>query len=323
MRVVGSCQAGDPLSIPHGVGTVWATAVWDMYWNLTNDQGFDADLYNGTGGNNVAIQLVVDGLKLQPCSPTFLDARDAILTADQANNGGANECLIWSAFAGRGMGFSADDGGGSNSLSVTEAFDLPSQCTIGCGNGICELGESCDGVTPGTIACPSDCVSQSVGPVCGNGVCEPGEDCTVGSCPTDCNGKQNGKPSNRYCCSGDASGGGGEGAVDCNDSRCTGQGNSCSFSPAPGFCCGDTLCETGEDSFNCELDCGACVPDEPDEKVSCSDGSDNDCDGLIDGDDPDCQTGCVPTHSKEKGPRCSEGLDNDCDGLIDGDDPDC
>lgn len=32
---------------------------------------------------------------------------------------------------------------------------------------------------------------------------------------------------------------------------------------------------------------------------------------------------CVPTHSKEKGPRCSDGLDNDCDLLIDGDDPDC
>ena len=30
-------QEGDPLSILHGVGTVWATAVWDMYWNLTND----------------------------------------------------------------------------------------------------------------------------------------------------------------------------------------------------------------------------------------------------------------------------------------------
>ena len=34
-------------------------------------------------------------------------------------------------------------------------------------------------------------------------------------------------------------------------------------------------------------------------------------------------TGCVPTSSKEKGPRCSDGLDNDCDGLIDGADPDC
>lgn len=32
---------------------------------------------------------------------------------------------------------------------------------------------------------------------------------------------------------------------------------------------------------------------------------------------------CVPTSNKEKGPRCSDGLDNDCDGLIDGEDPDC
>ena len=38
--------------------------------------------------------------------------------------------------------------------------------------------------------------------------------------------------------------------------------------------------------------------------------------------DPECPD-CVPTHSKEKGPRCNVGLDNDCDGLIDGDDPDC
>ncbi len=33
--------------------------------------------------------------------------------------------------------------------------------------------------------------------------------------------------------------------------------------------------------------------------------------------------GCVPTSNKEKGPKCSNGLDDDCDGLIDGADPDC
>jgi len=37
---------------------------------------------------------------------------------------------------------------------------------------------------------------------------------------------------------------------------------------------------------------------------------------------PDCLL-CIPTHSKEKGPRCSDGLDNDCDGLIDDEDTDC
>ena len=38
--------------------------------------------------------------------------------------------------------------------------------------------------------------------------------------------------------------------------------------------------------------------------------------------DPDCPD-CIPTHDKEKGPRCVDGIDNDCDGLIDGEDPDC
>jgi hypothetical protein len=108
------------LSIPHGIGTVWATALWDMYWNLVGEYGFDPDLYNGTGGNNLAMQLVIDGLKMQPCDPTFLDARDAILAADAANNGGANFCHIWEAFAGRGMGLNAADGGSSSAGRVLE-----------------------------------------------------------------------------------------------------------------------------------------------------------------------------------------------------------
>ena len=32
---------------------------------------------------------------------------------------------------------------------------------------------------------------------------------------------------------------------------------------------------------------------------------------------------CIPTHNNEKGPRCSDGIDNDCDGLVDEGDPDC
>ena len=44
-------------------------------------------VYDGIGGNNIALQLVMDGLKLQSATPTFLDARDAILLADQVNNG--------------------------------------------------------------------------------------------------------------------------------------------------------------------------------------------------------------------------------------------
>lgn len=115
------------LSVPHGIGSVWCTAIWEVYWELVGAHGFDSDLYNGTGGNNVALDLIIEGMKLQPANPTYLDARDAIILADQQIYGGANNAIIWEAFAKRGMGFSALDGGSASSLNVTEAFDLPDE----------------------------------------------------------------------------------------------------------------------------------------------------------------------------------------------------
>ncbi len=110
-------------SVPHGVGSVWCAMIWDLYWNLVDEYGYDEDLYQGTGGNNMAMQLVTDGLKLQPCSPTFIESRDAILEADMVNYGGANQCLIWETFARRGLGASAVAGG-------IEAFDIPDACNF-------------------------------------------------------------------------------------------------------------------------------------------------------------------------------------------------
>ncbi len=109
------------VSVPHGVGSVWAIMAWDLYWNLVDVYGFNDDVYNGTGGNNIAIQLIYDGLKLQPCSPTFLDSRDAVLAADVANYDGENQCLIWETFARRGLGVHATPGG-------AEDFSIPEQC---------------------------------------------------------------------------------------------------------------------------------------------------------------------------------------------------
>jgi extracellular elastinolytic metalloproteinase len=97
---------------PHGVGYVWATMLWEVYWNLVAKHGFNADVYGDwhTGGNNLAIQLVFDGLKLQPCHPGFVDGRNAILRADLLVTGGANQCEIWNGFAKRGLGVSASQG---------------------------------------------------------------------------------------------------------------------------------------------------------------------------------------------------------------------
>jgi hypothetical protein len=119
------------LSIPHGVGFVWGTMIWDMTWDLiAANGGTIGDVYTGTSGNNIAMQLVLDGMKLQPCSPGFVDGRDAILMADQLNNGGANQCLIWEAFARRGLGLSAVQGSSGSVNDGTEAFDVPT--TPGC-----------------------------------------------------------------------------------------------------------------------------------------------------------------------------------------------
>src|SRR5664279_3731492 len=75
------------------------------------------------------MQLVIDGLKMQVCSPGFLDSRNAILHADTVDNAAANSCLIWSAFARRGMGFSALQGDSSNTNDQFAAFDLPPTCS--------------------------------------------------------------------------------------------------------------------------------------------------------------------------------------------------
>jgi hypothetical protein len=124
------------------------------------------------------------------------------------------------------------------------------------------------------------------------------------SCPQDCNGKQGGKPSKRFCC-GD---GDGQNSVGCNDSRCTSGGFECSDILPGYFCCGDLVCEAAEDSFNCEVDCGP--------PPSCGDGN---CDP---GEDQcSCPVDCGEPPAAET--DCTDGIDNDCDDSADCADSDC
>lgn len=115
-------------SIPHGVGAAWCTMIWDLYWNMSDEYGWDPDMYYGTGGNNMAIKLVFEGMKTQPCSPGFVDGRNSILAADQALYGGVNKCLIWKTFGRRGVGLSASQGSSDAVGDETEAFDIPCEC---------------------------------------------------------------------------------------------------------------------------------------------------------------------------------------------------
>lgn len=112
--------------LPHGIGFVWCTMLYDLMLNMIDKYGYDTDLYNGTGGNNKTLQIIMLGLKLQKCYPGFVDSRNAIIAADSVLNGGKNYELIWKTFANRGLGFSATQGSEKSVTDQIEAFDLPS-----------------------------------------------------------------------------------------------------------------------------------------------------------------------------------------------------
>ncbi len=132
------------LARPHGVGYAFATILWDMTWGLIDAEGFDDNFYTGTGGNNIAMALVIEGLKNTANNPGFVSGRDGVLQADQDLYGGQYECIIWKAFADRGVGQDADENnnGGSNGQSdQTVSFVNP-----------CDGG----GPGPGTDECTGD-----------------------------------------------------------------------------------------------------------------------------------------------------------------------
>ncbi len=107
----------NPADEVHNVGEIWANMLLEVRANLWATYGF--------AGNDRMMQLVVDGMKLDPGTPNFLQARDSILQADIASQAGADLADIWRAFAKRGCGLSATSPGGNTSNGVVEAFDIP------------------------------------------------------------------------------------------------------------------------------------------------------------------------------------------------------
>jgi uncharacterized protein (TIGR03437 family) len=96
----------------HDDGEVWAATLWELRKSV---------------GQTVADQLVMDGLKSTPCSPSMTNARDAILSADQARYSGSHRTFIWQAFAAHGLGYSAygADGDYTAGFRYDAAYDLP------------------------------------------------------------------------------------------------------------------------------------------------------------------------------------------------------
>jgi extracellular elastinolytic metalloproteinase len=144
----------------HAIGEVWAEMLWVVEQKLIKKHGFSDTLFppkplaNGTiplgdfyrntsssstaapgklvpkHGNTLTVQLVITGMKLQPCRPTFFTARNAIIAADRHLTGGENFCELWRGFAERGLGPDARVdgqtpwGGGIR----TDDFNVPEDC---------------------------------------------------------------------------------------------------------------------------------------------------------------------------------------------------
>jgi extracellular elastinolytic metalloproteinase len=122
------------MAVPHGVGSVWAQAAWEVYWKLVDRWGFDPNLFNGNGnaGNQRMMLYVVEGLKNTACNPTFTQVRDGIIQAAVDNHGGEDVCPMWEAFAAFGLGTNAVSGGAS-STTPTNGFNVPASCQGGGG----------------------------------------------------------------------------------------------------------------------------------------------------------------------------------------------
>ena len=122
----------------HSLGFVWASMLYDLMQAFIDIYGMNDNVYEGANpvagnpppsakGNNIATRLIIEGMKLQPNNPTFVQERNAILKADTLLYNHQFSCLIWKAFAKRGLGFSAFSG--TNALGdEVEAFNVPFNC---------------------------------------------------------------------------------------------------------------------------------------------------------------------------------------------------
>ena len=101
----------------HNIGEVWCMALLEVRARFITRLGFAV-------GNQRFLQMVTDGMKLDPTNPTPLQARDAILSAALAGGGTAADTAdIWAGFAARGMGVQAIFDG--NIFGVGESFNVP------------------------------------------------------------------------------------------------------------------------------------------------------------------------------------------------------
>ncbi|SCL33635.1 Fungalysin metallopeptidase (M36) [Micromonospora rhizosphaerae] len=120
----------------HASGEVWSATNVDIRAAMmqrygAGDAALQKSCANGATpvtacpGNRRWIQLVFDSFLLMAVSQvSMVDARDAMLAADRIRFGGANQDLLWNAFAKRGLGEAAASNGNGD-VNPTPDFTSP------------------------------------------------------------------------------------------------------------------------------------------------------------------------------------------------------
>ena len=135
--------AANPANEVHNVGEVWCMMLLEFRARLINRLGFAT-------GNQRALQIVTDAMKLDPVSPNLVQGRDSLIAAAYSGpNGSADAADVLAAFALRGAGTGATSTNpGSGVITVTESFTagvfagpVSSSDTPGNNNGVPEPGE--------------------------------------------------------------------------------------------------------------------------------------------------------------------------------------
>ncbi|ORX52525.1 hypothetical protein BCR36DRAFT_582472 [Piromyces finnis] len=132
----------------HFGGQVFASIMYDVIWEVIDEYGFTSNILLNTNGDDKNLSLevnskdlpgnvrlakiVVDALKLMPCNPTFIEARDSIFLAQrQFSNFKRMRCALWRGFAARGLGVNAKAPSVNSStgyVTYTNNHDIPSDC---------------------------------------------------------------------------------------------------------------------------------------------------------------------------------------------------
>lgn len=101
---------------PHAAGEVWATTLWDVYVKLLNMYEFEI-------AQSKMANYLVASYKATPIAPTYLEARDALLSVMLATSNEDYSAAL-AAFARRGMGFGAvgPDRFSTDNAGVTESY---------------------------------------------------------------------------------------------------------------------------------------------------------------------------------------------------------